>query len=73
VLQRFFIAVCVASLAMAPASAQSPDPSPPEVEDQRPPSLEGELTGYLALPVLLVLVVIVGVLVGGGEEVAESP
>ena len=61
------------SLAAAPAAAQSPDPAERPAEETRSPSLEGEAIGYLAVPALLVLVLIVGLLVGGGDEEPDSP
>jgi hypothetical protein len=57
----------VASLALAaaPVAAQPPAPQPAE---ERSGGLEGEVIGYLALPVLLVLVVAIGFLIGGEDE-----
>jgi hypothetical protein len=72
--RSLLIAFSAVSLAAAPAvAAQAPEPPPPPAEARDPPRLEGEAIGYLAVPVLLVLVVIVGLLVGGGGEEPDSP
>ena len=71
--RSLFAALCAASLLAAVAPAQPPaSPEPPEPASERH-GLEGEAIGYLALPALLVLVLLVGLLVGGGEEEPDSP
>ncbi len=71
--RHFLGACCACALGAAPIAAAQPpaDPAPPA--EQRRPNLEGEAIGYLAVPALLVLVLIVGLLVGGGDEEPESP
>jgi hypothetical protein len=65
-------ALSALSLAAAPAIAQAPD-APEPAPEQRRRGLEGEAIGYLAVPVLLVLTIVAGLLVGGGDEEPESP
>ena len=71
-LKSLFAMFAAVSLIAATVPAQpsaSTDPTPP-----RSRNLEGEAIGYLAIPALLVLVLIVGLLIGsGGDETAESP
>ena len=70
--RRLTAALCAFALIAAPAAAQPPeDPDPAEQPERR--GLEGELIGYLAVPALLVLVLLAGLLVGGGDERPESP
>lgn len=74
-LSKLLAALCALSVAAAPAAAQSspaPEPEPSPAPEERP-NLEGEAIGYLAVPVLLVLTIIVGLLIGGGDEEPESP
>jgi hypothetical protein len=61
------------SLIAAAVPAQPPEgaEAPESARERR--GLEGEVVGYLAVPALLVLVLIVGLLVGGGEEEPDSP
>ena len=71
--RSLFAALCAASLLAAAAPAQPPaSPEPPEPASESR-GLEGEAVGYLALPALLVLVLLVGLLVGGGDEEPDSP
>lgn len=65
------LAAAAFSLTTAPVSAQTAPPAPPSDEGQRS-GMEGEATGYLAVAGLLVLTIIVGFLLGGGET-PESP
>lgn len=65
-LKRPVFAATVLALAAAPLAAQPPAAPPAEQGDR--PNLEGEAIGYLAVPALLVLVVLIGVLVGSGGE-----
>ena len=68
-MNRTRLAALALTLAAAPLAAQPPaPPPPPPAEQDAPRNMEGEAIGYLAVPALLVLVVLIGVLVGGGEE-----
>lgn len=75
ILRRLTTALVASSIAVAPAgaAAQAPaePPAEPSTERRRSGSLEGEALGYLAVPILLVLVIVAGLLVGGGD--GETP
>ena len=73
--RSLFAAVAAFSLIVSPAAAQTPgapEPAPQSGQGGRR-GLEGEALGYLALPALLVLTLLAGLLVGGGEEIPASP
>jgi hypothetical protein len=71
---RTLIAAAAAalSLAAAPVAAQ-PDPSsgPERQEEARDGNMKGELWGYLALPVLIVIILLIAV--AAGDEEPKSP
>jgi len=71
-LRRSLVALLAASLAAAPLAAQPDEAAAPPAEEQSESrGLEGEVLGYLALPVLAVLVAAIGFALGGGNE--EQP
>ena len=68
------LVLAAAALALAAALPAQPPAAPPAEQGPRP-NLEGEAMGYLAVPALLVLVVLIGVLIGSGgdEDMPVSP
>jgi len=59
--------LCLAILLTLAVPLAAKPPAAPAAQDA-PRNMEGEAIGYLAIPALLVLAVLIGVLVGGGGE-----
>jgi hypothetical protein len=68
-LPKIIAAAAAICLAASPVAAQqAPPPAPANDEQPRRGKLEGEVWGYLALPILLVLTAVIGFAIGGDEE-----
>ncbi len=65
----FLSLIAAFALAAAPVAAQEPPPRPQPAE---PRGIPGEAIGYLALPALLVLVLLIGVVLGVDSDPFED-
>ena len=72
-LPRVPVLLAAAALAASPALAQeTPPPAQPERAERR--GLEGEAIGYLAVPVLLVVVLLIGIVLGvDSDPIDDKP
>jgi lipopolysaccharide export LptBFGC system permease protein LptF len=72
-MRKLFAAVAALSLTAAPVAAQPPQATETQQEaEDRDGGLEGELWGYLALPALIVVILLIAVAMGE-EEDSVSP
>jgi len=72
-MRKLLAAAAALSIASAPAAAQPPQTGEPQQQEEHADegNMKGELWGYLALPALIVLVLLIAVL--AGEEEPASP
>jgi hypothetical protein len=68
---RILTAAAATCLAASPVAAQQA-PAPAIEGQAQHGRLEGEVLGYLALPILLVLTAVIGFAIGGDEEEARA-
>ena len=71
-MRKLIAAVVSLSLAAAPATAQPPQGAAPTAQDGADAdgggNMKGELWGYLALPALIVVILLIAVLRGEDED-----
>jgi hypothetical protein len=72
-MKKLVLLLATASLMASPLAAQQTEGATGTAAEPEPRSgLEGEAIGYLSIPILLVLILVIGVALGGDEEESAS-